>query len=119
MVTIFFVSLRALARGRRLIAVAVLLAVPPLLALIYGASSPAAVFHSDGGRFTIQLFEFLVLPILLPLTALVFATSALGGEIEDRTLIYLTLKPVSRLVLVVAKLVAAVLVTLVLVEVSL
>lgn len=119
MFTIFAVSLRALARGRRLIAVAVLLTVPPLLALIYRASTPAAVFHGDGGRFTIQLFEFLVLPILLPLTALIFATSALGGEIEDRTLLYLTLKPVPRAVVVVAKLLAVALVTLVLVEVSL
>ena len=37
-----------------------------------------------------ELFGQLVLPILMPLTATLFATSALGSEIEDRTLIYLT-----------------------------
>lgn len=124
---IFVLSLRALARGRRLLVVAALLLVPALLALIYRLSAP---YNQNGAHvahpfkdyilpFQIELFSQLVIPILLPLTALIFATSALGGEIEDRTLIYLTLRPVSRLVLGVAKFLAAVLVTAVLVEVSL
>src|SRR5437870_7863748 len=108
-------TLRALARPRRLLVVGVLLAVPALLAVAYLASGP----HSAGARFSIDLFGQLVLPILLPLTALIFATTALGGEIEDRTLIYLTLRPVSRLVVVAAKLLAVLLITVVLVEVSL
>lgn len=124
---IFVLSLRALARGRRLLVVAALLLVPALLALIYRLSAP---YNQNGAHvarpfrdyilpFQIELFSQLVIPILLPLTALIFATSALGGEIEDRTLIYLTLRPVSRLALGVAKFLAAVLVTAVLVEVSL
>jgi ABC-type transport system involved in multi-copper enzyme maturation permease subunit len=60
-----------------------------------------------------------VLPVLLPLTALLFASTALGGEIEDRTLLNLTLKPISRLQIVLAKLMAAALVTVVLVDASL
>lgn len=119
MMPIFTLSLRALARGRRLIVVVLLLAVPAALSLIYRISAPAAIFRADGGRFSIQLFEFLVLPILLPLTALIFATTALGGEIEDRTLLYLTFRPVARWSVVVAKLLAVMLVTLVLVELSL
>ena len=112
---IFIVSLRALARSRRLLAVMALLLVPALLALIYAAS----VGTQNGGRFAIELFANLVLPILLPLTALIFATSALGGEIEDRTLVYLTLKPISRLNVIVAKFLATTLIATVLVETSL
>lgn len=119
MIPIFILSLRALARGRRLLVVVLLLAVPPALALVFRLSMSQSAFRADGGRFSIQLFEFLLLPILLPLTVLIFATSALGGEIEDRTLLYLTLKPVSRWAVVAAKLLAVLLVTLVLVEVSL
>lgn len=112
---IFLVTLRALGQRRRLLAIGVLLVIPALLAVAYITSAG----RRDGGRFAVELFGSLVLPIILPLVALVFATSALGGEIEDRTLLYLTLRPVSRLAIVVAKLGAVVVLTLGLVELSL
>lgn len=112
---IFTLTLRALARNRRALVVAALLCVPVVLALIYVASEG----KSGGESFVIELFTSLVLPILLPLTALIFATSALGGEVEDRTLLYLTLRPVSRLTVIVSKLLASALITTVLVELSL
>ena len=115
MSTIFLLTLRALGRGRRVLVIAVLLAVPSLLSVAYLASEP----HGDGTNFAASLFSQLMLPILLPLTALVFATSALGGEVEDRTLVYLTLKPISRLSVALAKALAATLIVLVLVEVAL
>lgn len=112
---IFTLTLRALARNRRSLVVIALLCVPALLALVFVASEGAA----SGEDFVLNLFIQLVLPVLLPLTALIFATSALGGEIEDRTLLYLTLRPVSRLAVIVAKLLASTLITTVLVEISL
>lgn len=112
---IFTLTLRALAHNRRSLVVVALLCVPVLLALVYVASEGT----STGESFVIQLFVQLVLPILLPLTTLIFATSALGGEVEDRTLVYLTLKPVSRLGVIVAKLLASALITTILVEISL
>jgi ABC-2 type transport system permease protein len=115
MLPIFTLTLRALARSRRLLVVAALLCVPVLLALVFVASEG----KGDRESFIVELFVDLVLPVLLPLTALIFATSALGGEIEDRTLLYLTLRPVSRLTVIVAKLLASTLLTTVLVEVSL
>ncbi len=115
MQSIFALTLRALARSRRLLVVAALLCVPLLLALIYVASEGTS--NSEG--FVLGLFTGLVLPVLLPLTVLIFATSALGGEIEDRTLSYLTLRPISRLAVIVAKLLATTVITTVLVEVSL
>ena len=57
------------------------------------------------------IFLELMIPTLLPLTVLVLATSAFGNEIEDRTLPYLTLKPVSRSRIVIEKLVGSVLVS--------
>ncbi len=112
---IFTLTLRALARSRRVLVVAALLAVPVLLALVYVASEG----KSQGEDFVVQLFVTLVMPILLPLTALIFATSALGGEVEDRTLSYITLRPVARLTIIIAKLLASTLITTVLVEVAL
>jgi ABC-2 type transport system permease protein len=112
---IFTLTLRALARNRRSLVVAALLAVPVLLALVYVASEG----KSSGESFVIQLFNSLVLPILLPLTALIFATSALGGEVEDQTLLYLTLRPISRLAVIVSKLLASAAITTLLVEISL
>ncbi len=115
MITIFLLSLRALGRGRRLLAVGVLLIIPPLLALLYALTTA----QPDGHKFVIQLFDNVTLPILLPLTAMIFGTSALGSEIEDRTLIYLTLRPVSRLSIALAKWLAAALLTVALIEASL
>ncbi len=116
---IFLVSLRALVRGRRVVVVALLLAVPALLAIAYLAGGQPSDSSYDGSAFAIQLFNQLTLPIFLPLTALIFATSVLGAEVEDRTLVYLTLRPIARWAISTAKLCAAGLVTLVLVEVSL
>ena len=114
MQAIFLLSLRALTRGRRTLVIAVLLAVPALLAVAYVGSEA----HPNGPKFAVQLIDLLFLPVLLPLIALLLATTALGGEVEDGTLIYLTLRPVSRLGLVVAKLLAATLVAAVLIEIS-
>ncbi|HWK80581.1 MAG TPA: ABC transporter permease subunit [Thermomicrobiales bacterium] len=49
---------------------------------------------------------------LLPLATLVLSTSALGDEIEDKTLQYLTLKPIARLQIVFAKFLAILIVTI-------
>ena len=48
---------------------------------------------------------------LLPLTALVFGTSAFGGEVDDGTLIYLMVKPVPRWQLTFSKYIVAFLAT--------
>jgi ABC-2 type transport system permease protein len=111
---VFMVSLRALARGRRLLVVALLLVVPALLSLAEAASTQ----QEEIRHFVIDLFSNLQVPVLMPLVALIFATTALGSEIEDRTLLYLTLRPVSRLSIVLAKWLAAILITVVLVEAS-
>jgi ABC-2 type transport system permease protein len=114
MPAIFLLTLRALRRGRRLIVIGALLAVPALVALAYRSGQS----HPDGERFALEAFTTLLLPILLPLTALIFATTALGSEVEDGTIIYLALRPVSRLEVVVAKLAAVILVTVIPIELA-
>ena len=57
------------------------------------------------------IFLEVMIPTLLPLTVLVLATSAFGNEVEDRTLPFLILKPVSRFRIVMEKLVGSVLVS--------
>jgi ABC-2 type transport system permease protein len=63
------------------------------------------------GNGTVSRLQFLndnvlvnmYFPILLPIATMILATAAIGNEIEDRTLPYLTLKPLSRFRIVVEK----------------
>ena len=59
----------------------------------------------------IDLFRELIVPTLLPIVVLLPATAAFGNELEDGTLPYLLMKPVSRLRLVLGKYAAVLLVT--------
>lgn len=91
---------QALTRGR-LIALGLVVALPPFLAALYtasGSTRPPAEFLSS-------LSDELVLTVVLPILALVIGGAALGNEVEDGTLIYLTMKPVARWRIVAAKLV--------------
>jgi ABC-2 type transport system permease protein len=95
--------------GGRAVGVAVVLALLPLaFALIY-------LVRPEMEQPTIFLgnviFLELMVPTLLPLAVLVLATGALGHEVEDRTLHYLTLQPISRLRIVLEKLLASVVVS--------
>jgi ABC-2 type transport system permease protein len=49
----------------------------------------------------------IVIGVLMPIIALVFGTSAFGGEVDDGTLIYLMVKPVPRWTLALSKYVVA------------
>ncbi len=79
----------------------VLLAITVVLRLV--AKSPVwpAEFLGDFG-FT----------VVLPLTALIIGTSALGAEIDDGSIIHLLATPVTRLSVVISKFVAAVMLTI-------
>ena len=92
-----------LSRGRVLILLGVV-ALPPFVAALYVASS--STIAPD--RFLSRLCEGPVLALVLPLLALIIGGAALGNEVEDGTLQYLVMKPVSRLHIVLAKLAPAV-----------
>ena len=96
-------SLGQLLAGRRLVLVVALVALPLVLPALVAAGTDV-----DPASFTLDLFRQLVLPVLLPVVALTFATSSLGSELRDGTVTNLLLKPIPRPALLGAKYLAAV-----------
>jgi ABC-2 type transport system permease protein len=97
-------TLRQLLGRGRTILLGLLALLPVLLAVAYRIGSE----DTDQQRWVAQvLLEGLVVTTVLPLTALVYGTAALGAEIEDGTAVYLLAKPVPRSRIVAGKLFAA------------
>jgi ABC-2 type transport system permease protein len=101
-------SLGQLLAGRRLVVIVLLVALPLVLPAVFAAGADDV----DPATFTLDLFRQLVLPVLLPVVALTFATSSLGAELRDGTVTNLLLKPIPRPAVLGAKYLAAVLATL-------
>ncbi len=99
---IAILTLRQFAHGKAARVVALFAAVPVIFALIYliGDETPGRL------EFVHELFRNGIAPTVLPMAILILATNALGNEIEDRTMVYLVLKPQSRLRIVLEKLLA-------------
>lgn len=104
--TITLLTIRQFLRSKSLLVVAAISLLPVLFALIP---------HLVPGGFTLRelremMAEIIYLPFvattLLPLATLVLSTSALGDEIDDKTLQYLALKPISRFRIAVEKWIA-------------
>jgi ABC-2 type transport system permease protein len=109
--TVTQLTLRQFLRAKSVLVVAIICAIPTLFALILRAAlgDPTASEMRDVISNAIYLGLFS--STLLPLAALVLATSALGDEHDDKTLHYLTLKPLSRLRIVIEKFIGTLLVT--------
>lgn len=103
MSAIFALTLRQLAGSRRLWLVLGLVSLPVLAAVVFRVGDTTTT--SD--RFADDVTRTLVGSAILPLVMLLFATSAFGNELVDRTLGYLALKPVARWRIVLPKLAAA------------
>lgn len=104
---IFGVSLRGLLSGRRWVLAAVLDGLFVLLALIL----TLAAHDEPRQRYLFDIVRLFALPVVLPFIALIFSTEALGTEVDDRTLIYLTLRPVPSWAIALAKFAACGVVT--------
>ena len=104
--TVFRLTLRQLAGRRRLAIVVLLAAVPVGLAVVLNA------FLADEQDFTENfvtgLVDRLLVSIILPIVVMTLATAAFGNELEDRTLNMLVLKPVSRVSIVLPKLLGSI-----------
>ena len=96
---VYWLTVRQFAAGKAIRVTALFAATPVVFALIYllQANRPA------GDRFLSDLTFNFVTPIVIPLTALVLSTGALGNEIADRTIPYIALKPIGRWRIVVEK----------------
>jgi ABC-2 type transport system permease protein len=110
--TIVWLTWRQIFANRRLY-LAILFALAPLaVAYLFRSFSPDVIKESRG--FYLILEKEIVIGTLLPLSALVFGTTAFGGELDDGTLLYLLVKPIARWRVVLSKFVVAAMSTFVL-----
>ncbi len=106
MAAIFTLTLRQLAGSRRWWLVLGLVGLPLLAAALFhvAESTTSAAEYAD------DITSVLVASAILPLVVLLLGTAAFGNEVGDRTLVYLTTKPLPRWRIALPKLVAALLV---------
>ena len=114
--TVVWLTRRQLFAKRRVFVAGAVLIVPALIALLIRFNAGEGDLDAVGSLSTI--YRDIVLGVLLPLTALVFGTSAFGGEVDDGTLIYLMVKPVPRWQLTFSKYLVAFLATVAVIVLS-
>lgn len=102
---IFKISYNVIASRRRLLIILCMVVLPVGLATLVSATIEDGASNED---FINVLLDGLLIAAILPLVTMVLATAAFGNELEDRTLSYLVLNPISRLNIVVPKLLASV-----------
>lgn len=99
---LFGMTVDRLLRGRRLIVLALLFALPSAIALLGQHYDP----RYDPKIVELALIFGLIPQTMLPLTALVFASGMIQDEVEEQTLTYLLIRPLPRPILYATKLVA-------------
>ena len=107
MVPMLRLSLRQLAGRWRLLLILLLAALP--VAVAATVTLVAEVEVMQGGVID-AIFDGLIIAAILPLVTMTLGTAAFGNEVEDRTLGYLTLKPVPRVQIALSKLLASIIV---------
>ena len=107
MVQILLLSLRQTGK-RRLIVIALLSLLPVALAAAVASFSSSG--ESLGDDFVTILVNGMVISGIAPIVTMALATAAFGDEVDDKTLNYLTLKPVPRYQIVIPKFLASVIV---------
>lgn len=63
-------------------------------------------FEESFNRFSTEFMVFLFTLFVVPICALAYATTSIGGDREDRTLLFLLMRPIPRSLILLAKLVA-------------
>jgi ABC-2 type transport system permease protein len=99
---VYRLTLRSLLDGRRTLALALLALVPLFPAIVFAAAGDI-----EPQLFWARLVQRLIIPTVAAFVAVVIGASALGDEREDGTILYLLSTPVSRLGLVVTKVLAS------------
>jgi len=84
-----------------------LLLVLPAALLVLAALLRLTVSQDDRTDAAVVVLGAFAIATVIPLVALIAGTGALGGEIDDGSIVYLLSKPVSRHVIVVTKLVVS------------
>jgi ABC-2 type transport system permease protein len=104
MAEIFALSIRQLLGRWRVLIILLLAALPSLLILLIELLGDAE--PTFDAAFVEPIIDAMVVGGIMPIVTMVLASAAFGNELEDKTLYYLVLKPVSRISIVVAKLLA-------------
>ena len=102
MTSLFLLSVRQLAGGKRIWVMVVFSAIPVLLGFAFRFASP----QTSAAQFDDGVTNLLIVSAILPLVMLFLGTATLGNEYDDRTLPFLVLKPISRWTIVASKLLA-------------
>ena len=105
--TVAWLTLRQLFVRRRLIAAIFFALTPLLIVVLFVSARGAAAADGRTAGLLMDLYRDVVIGVLLPLSAVVFGTAAFGGEIDDGTIVYLLVKPLSRWRVVLSKYVVA------------
>jgi ABC-2 type transport system permease protein len=97
-------SMRQLSSRRRMALILLLAVLPVLLTWII------VTFNQDDNRsgFVEIMLDGMIITAIVPIVTIALATTAFGNELEDRTLGYLMMKPVSRWKIAFPKIVAAI-----------
>ena len=103
MTIMYRVLVRSTLTKGRMLGLGALAVLPVVLALGLRVGHPSDPAHAAYS----ELVEGYCLAILTPVVSLVLASAALGDPAEDRTLVYLWLKPVARWKIAVAAVLAA------------
>jgi ABC-2 type transport system permease protein len=106
MATVFALTVRQLAGSRRWWLVLGLVSLPLLAAALFHVAETT----TSAGEYADHVTATLVASAILPLVVLLLGTAAFGNEVGDRTLVYITTKPLARWRIVLPKLIATLLV---------
>ena len=116
MAEIFRLTLRQLLGRWRVLVILLLAALPTLLILLIRLLGEVDIGFE--GEFIDTIVDGMVIGGIMPIVTMALATAAFGNELEDKTLYYLVLKPVSRVYIVLAKFLATLVVAVPLVVTS-
>ena len=117
MEALFRLSLNQLAGRKRLALILLVAALPVGITALIRAFAPDEDADDVQG-FTEFMLDGMLVAAILPIVTMALATPAFGNDLEDRTLGYLVLKPISRWRIVVPKYLAVVLVAVPLIVLS-
>ena len=106
---IFELSLRQLSGKWRIAIVLLVAAVPIGLVLVFRAAGGGEEMSENDLSEAVRVFlDGMMIAAVLPIVTMTFATASFGNEVEDRTLGYLVLNPVSRWSIALGKMLATV-----------
>src|SRR5262249_27179029 len=104
--SLFWLALRQLCRGKRLLILCALFMLPAILAIVVRVNDPQGLRDDLAFAFILNLVPH----ALVPLVALLFASGMIQDEVEEQTLTYLLVRPLPKWAIYVVKLLAALLV---------